>query len=398
MASLTSLCTCRVQAQPLPPIRELGPIINRSTPSVASIAAARELTHGTVLVNDIVSRRLYLFDSALAGLTILLDSTVGAANSYGDAPGGVIPYRGDSTLFVDPSSISILLLDPVGKVARVMAGPRLADIPFLVGGPYGTPGFDPNGRLIYRGSARRTTTRPGGNISSSPLLDFAPIVRMDLRTRNTDTVALFRIARFTVTTSRTREGGFRRTVLKNPLPVVDDWAILPDGSVAIVRGQDFHVDLVKPDGARNSLKKIPFAWRKLGDDEKAAFVDSVRNATNIVIAKLRASIAARYQGTGVGAPEPVVFEYVSPNELPDYFPPFEPNAARADPSGALWIRTTQINDGRPVYYVLGRSGVLTDRVQLPSGRVIAGFGSKGTIYLAYVDLSGGVKLERARVH
>ena len=34
----------------------------------------------------------------------------------------------------------------------------------------------------------------------------------------------------------------------NPMPIVDDWAVLSDGSIAIVRGQDYHVDFLNADG------------------------------------------------------------------------------------------------------------------------------------------------------
>jgi len=398
---VVAVCGARsvMLAQALPPIRQLGPTIVRSTSTVRSAAAVRELPHGMVLVNDIVSRRLYMFDSALVASTIVLDSTVGAANSYGDSPGGIIPYRSDSTLFVDPSSVSILVIDPVGRFTRVMAGPRLSEIPFLLGGPYGTPGFDANGRLVFRGSTRgRAVTKQGGGFSSSPLVDSAPIVRLDLTTRKTDTIALFKIAKSTVTMTRTSEGQFRTRVLKDPLPVVDDWSILPDGSIAAVRGQDFHIDFIQPDGTRRSSGKIPFQWKRLGDDDKKAFVDSVRSATDRTIAKVRASIAARVRETGMPAPEPVEFDYVSPSELPDYFPAFETNATRAAPGGQLWIRTSQISSGKPVYYILSRTGELVDRVQLPPGRIIAGFGAGDIVYLAYIDLSGGVRLERTRIH
>ena len=64
------------------------------------------------------------------------------ASAYGTRPGGLIAFRGDSTLFVDPASLSMLLIDPNGKISRVMSAPRANDVGFLVGGPFGNPGFD----------------------------------------------------------------------------------------------------------------------------------------------------------------------------------------------------------------------------------------------------------------
>jgi hypothetical protein len=126
-------------------------------------------------------------------------------------------------------------------------------------------------------------------------------------------------------------------------------------------------------------------------------MDSVRFATDTAIAAQEIRLAERFKGTDNEPPEPMEPDYGLPSELPDQFPAFEPNSTRADPDGILWIRTTQRINARPVYYLVNRKGTVVDRVQLPSGRTIAGFGRNHTVYLAAVDPAGGVRLERARV-
>ncbi|HUX32570.1 MAG TPA: hypothetical protein VMV51_01755, partial [Gemmatimonadaceae bacterium] len=138
--------------QSLPPVRALGPIERVSTEPMKAVSAVRELSGRRVLVNDVVAHRVLLLDSTLAHATPVADSTASTANAYGDMPGGLISYRGDSTLFIDPASLSMLVLDDAGKVARVMAVPRPNEAIFLIGGPFGTSGFDPAGRLVYRGN------------------------------------------------------------------------------------------------------------------------------------------------------------------------------------------------------------------------------------------------------
>lgn len=382
--------------QSLPPLIQVGPITERSSVSFASVAAVRELPHRKLLVNDIVSRRVFIVDSALNRMTLVLDSTTGSQNSYGDSPGGIIPYRGDSTLFVDPSSVSMLVIDPQASIARVMAGPRLSDVPYLVGGPFGTPGFDAVGRLIHRGSARnRAIPRLTGNRDPQPESDSAPILRLDLHSRKIDTAALFKFAKTVVMHTQTSDGRIKTRIKRQPLPEVDDWAVLPDGSIAIVRGRNFHVDWINADGTRTSSEKIPFVWRKLDEDQKIAFMDSVREETDSMIARQKVSLAERFKSRGTEPPEIAEPAYPSPTELPDYFPPFGPNAAHADRSGVIWVLTSEIVDGRPVYYLLNRLGKLTARVQLPPGRVIAGFGANRVVYLAFIDASRNVHIERA---
>jgi hypothetical protein len=90
--------------------------------------------------------------------------------------------------------------------------------------------------------------------------------------------------------------------------------------------------------------------------------------------------------------------FVSPSELPDYKPPFFAGSVRADADGNLWIRTipTKAVAGGPVYDVVNRQGGLVDRVQIPAGRMIIGFGAGGVVYLANRD-GNTTYLERARV-
>jgi len=84
------------------------------------------------------------------------------------------------------------------------------------------------------------------------------------------------------------------------------------------------------------------------------------------------------------------------NDVPDYVPPFSRGAVRADVDGNLWVRTSTLVSGQPVYDIINRAGELADRVQLPPFRSIAGF-APGVVYMAVKDASGAVRLERARV-
>jgi hypothetical protein len=83
-------------------------------------------------------------------------------------------------------------------------------------------------------------------------------------------------------------------------------------------------------------------------------------------------------------------------DLPDYRPAFTQRAVRADADGNLWVRTSVLANGQPVYDIVNRRGEVTDRLQLPPFRTIAGFGP-GVVYMAVKDASGAVHLERARV-
>ncbi|MFL5528146.1 MAG: hypothetical protein ACJ791_02160 [Gemmatimonadaceae bacterium] len=421
-------------AQSLPPIRQLGPVTAVAKEPLRAVSSVRALSDGRVLVNDIVGRRVIMFDSLLATATVIADTTSATANAYGTRPGGLIAFRADSTLFVDPASLSMLLIDPNGKVARVMSAPRANDVGFLVGGPFGNPGFDPQGRLVYRAPPNFAAFRgppPSGSggvqLPNPP--DSAALVRYDLATRKVDTATFFKTPKINLTVTRTPDGGVRATSTINPLPQGDDWALLPDGTIALVRTKDYHIDWLNPDGTTTSSPKIPFQWERLSDEAKVAFIDSAR----VAIEKARASGQVGGGGQQIvvtgGGPAPgggarrdaapggnatitavgpggpggagpggqlPPLTLIAPGDLPDYKPAFAPGSTRADADGNLWIRTSQNVDARPVYNVINRKGELVDRVQLPANRVVAGFGAGGVVYLAVRDGSTA-HLERARV-
>jgi hypothetical protein len=404
------------------------------------------LPGGKVLVNDILKRRVLLMDSTFTQVTVVADSTSSTANAYGNRNGGLLPYRGDSALFVDPSSMSMLVISPDGKITRVMAAPRPQDVNFLVGGPNGTPGFDAKGRLVYRVNSpptRMTAPRGGGAGPMVPEFpDSAPVVRFDLGTRTLDTAGFFKINRPQISVTTTANGGMMMSSKINPIPTVDDWALLSDGTVAFVRGTDYHIDWVAPDGAKSSSGKVPYEWQRLDDEGKSALLDSARKAMEEARERAMAQIAAggppvalgpgaagaagfeagvrvAVQAGAGGAPpargggdgrggapggpggarmEMPPINMVNADELPDYRPAFSAGSSRGDLDGNLWVRTTSpVGNAGPIYFIINTKGEVIDRVQLPEGRQLAGFGKNGDVYLALRDAEGNARVERAKV-
>jgi hypothetical protein len=191
--------------------------------------------------------------------------------------------------------------------------------------------------------------------------------------------------------------------------------VLSDGSIALVRGQDYHIDWIRPDGTKFSTAKLPFDWRRLTDDDKQKLLDSARAAQRGLGAPGPPGIvgdAGRGGGVVVGGrargggdpnappPAPPQIEFVSLKEVPDYYPPIRGQAAKADLDGNLWILPTtsaQSQGGELVYDVVNVKGELFERVRVPAGRSIAGFGKGGVVYLMSGDRTNGFYLERTRL-
>jgi hypothetical protein len=382
--SIAGVTLSRVAATQAPPVRPLGPIVAITSEPLTSVSQVKEMSRGRVIVNDNAARRLLMFDSTLKLVNVIADSTSGASNAYGPTIGGLVGYRGDSILFVEPASLAMLVLDAAGAIVRTMAAPR--DAPVMVGGPFGTPGLDGHNRLVYRMLVRPESAPTMISRGLRPCQpDSALIVRLDLTSRVTDTVAKIGIPQVCLNYTRNDKGQLNFSLVVNPAPWTDDWALLADGTIAIVRGRAFRVEFLHPDGTVRSSPPIPFEWHRMADEEKRTLIDSTRAEAD----KTRAAQLER------GAPAPVV-ELVGIGDLPDYRPAIQQGSVLGDADGNLWIRTTARANGSTIYYVLNSSGSLTRRISMPPGRVIAGFGANGIVYMGVVDGST-VRLERAHI-
>jgi hypothetical protein len=395
-------------AQQLPPVRPLGPVLSTSTEPMASVSQVRALPGGRVLVHDLTGRRVLLYDSTFKKFTLIADTTSATGNAYGSRLGGLIAARGDTSLFVDPTSMSMLVIDGNGKIVRSIAVPEPEQVNALIGGPFGTPGVDPQGRLVYRGQSKPgiSTSGPGAGpagaqMSSSP--ESSLVMRVDLKTRKVDTLVSFRIPKISMNTTRDENTGsltFQPTV--NAMPWTDDWALLADGTIAIVRGQDYRVDLLGLNGKMTTGAKLPFEWQRLSDEDKSKIIDSATVEEKLRAGRRPQDAGGGFRiipGQGPRAPKLTMapLGFVSIDQMPDYRPAFRQGAARGDADGNLWIRTSQMLNGGIVYDVISNKGELKDRILIPPGRVIAGFGPDGVVYMGVVD--GDIThLERASVH
>ncbi|HTR77601.1 MAG TPA: hypothetical protein VMH39_05810 [Gemmatimonadaceae bacterium] len=378
-------CTGRAAAQQPMAERPIGPIVARTHDVLGSVGWVRPLSDGRVVVNDKVTRRVLLFDSSLSHPLVIADTTGASARAYGNglaSPGALIPYLGDSTLFLDEKSESLLLIDPSGKIDRTLSVP----IPGTSSGLWGNgpPGTDHQGRIVFRLNARRT-----GQLFGPVTADTAAVVRVSLTTHTVDTVGFIRVqAIVNVSTGTNDQGAPTGRTLGVPFDVDDDWALLADGSIALVRGQDVHVDFVTEQGGRTSTPGIPVRWKRLSDSDKVALVDSMRRADSISQAEQAAVRHAPLPG-----PQPLI----AASDIPDYRPAFSTATTRGDAEGNLWIKLNEplASPGGAVYWVVNHLGQVIDRVKLPGGCTLVGFGP-GVVYLSSREGSG-VVLARARI-
>jgi hypothetical protein len=387
------------------PIHKVTMLASTDSGVIANVYMIHVRPDGNVLLNDGNMHRLLLFDATLKTYRILAD-TAGAAPSFGAGTGGLLPFPGDSTAFVDRVSQGLVIIDAAGTFGRVVAPPVVADMIFFGSSAYGVPGFDARGRLHYRGQLRPSATGPTKSDTVYTLPDSAPVISANFEDRKLDTVVMMRVPKRQLMYHNVTSGGssfYFSSEIINPLPVTDEWAYFPDGTVAIVRGHDYHIDWFLADGSRKSTPKMPFDWRRLTDADKVRMVDSVQHALDSAYDASAARLAeqnrtaGRSGTTGMQAPKATI---IKPTELPDYYPPVRSSSQmRVDLDGNLWIMpTTSLQaKGGTLFDVVNRNGEIIERVQFPEGRNLHGFGPGGIVYMSVPVQYGWPRLERGRI-
>ena len=397
------------------PVVDLAPAAVKSATSFGSVLNVFEFPDGSLAVNDASSRQLYLLDRTLSSHKVMLDSAM-STSSYGRNSVSIIACNCRELWFPDIASRSILTFEGTGTQKRVMSAPSAADFGLLLNA---RTIADTLSHLFYRGRPPRTPfpgrTLPPGTPVVNP--DSTPLLRADFETRKVDTIANLRSLRGWVQYS---SGESATHIAVDILASIDEWTALPDGTVAIVRGHDYHVDWLLPDGRKVSSPKLPFDFKVLTNADKAALMDSARKAelekhrASYDRAKAAGGIEAVAMssagGAMVAAGPPMRFpvgEYHVPvvdsvpfERMPDYYPPIRAGAVTSDLDGNVWILPTtsaQSRAGELVYDVVNRERGLIMRVRLPVGRSIVGFGKNGTVYLVSRETNGKWIVERTTV-
>jgi hypothetical protein len=401
-------------------VRQVAAPSAATTETFGGVLGIRELRDGRVLIDDAGRKRLLLFDARLSSFTVVSDTMPGAKNPYGDSPAPIIEY-GDSTLFLPWSIRQFWVIDPKGDIVRIAALPKASDMGVMAGSRMLV---DSRGQLIYRARAVPPRVRaPASGTWATQAPDSSPIVRASFDTRTIDTIAYVRtpIQPRTERTINPTGGLPSEHVLLAPVSMVDDWTVTSDGTLAIVRGGDYHVDWISPDGVKTSTPRMPFDWRKFTEEEKRRLADSAVKYWRDRVAEARAKDSARpprperpgvldmgysvmqinkVEGATMSVSGRATVDALPLSDMTDYYPPVRGGTVKADLDGNVWLlpnTSARSAKGGIVYDVVNRKGELFERVEMPRERSIAGFGPNGTIYMMWRDSTQAWRVERTRV-
>ncbi len=379
---LPAVCLCLASLVLLPQDPAPRPI---TTPvatvngEFSAISSVRELRDGRLLVSDRIDRTVKLIDPR-TGATRKIGTNGEGPGEYLQ-PGGLYPATGDSTWLLDRGQPRYLLIDPSGRIVDTRSFATAGVRTISTGGTTDRQRIDTEGRLYSIGMAGMTMG--GARSPSGVSVDSAPLVRQDLARDRSDSLA--RLLQPEMSTSRSGQVTIRMPTMFSP---ADDWALQPDGRVAVVRAAPYRVEWFDAAGRRTTEGPvIPYEVHRVTNADREAAVKAQETALR------RAELPRLSMGSGT--PVQMTMPDMSGQKFADVKPPFQRNGVISGPDGQVWVRRTLARgDSSAVYDVIDARGERVDRLRFPARTSIVGFGANNTVYVARLDEDDVPTLEK----
>lgn len=162
----------------------------------------------------------------------------------------------------------------------------------------------------------------------------------------------------------------------NGLSLADAWTLLPDGTIAIIRGKGYTVEFLGRDGKTTGPFSIPYERIRVTEADRKAELDFQREQLNSVKAMINKSMP----------PNLVLdIDITPPPSWPAEYPPIAAIVAWPTPSGQVWVRrAVPARLDREQWDVIDRSGKLVQRWQLPPKTRLVMVGN-GSVYTVRTD-------------
>ena len=391
-----------------------------------SISGLRELKDGRVLVADARDKTLQLIDMKTGSSTKV--GREGQGPGEYALPYRIVPLPGDTSALYDIGNARYLTILPDGKTGREFrlesnaagraeggagesgrgaAGRGAAGRGDADGGRRVVVGGGRGGMTMQLSPPRASDVRgniyfEGGAISIGPngpvSADSAPVMRFDRGTSRTDTVAWVRLAK--ANTQVSGSGGNVRVMMggANPLTPRDDWAVLPDGRVAVFRSPEYRMDLYGPNLSMKAGSPAQYEKIRVDNAVKKETEEARKRTMGTGIRMMVTDDGAGPQrSVSMGAGGGPTVDLPPLADWPEFVPPFLSTAATSRPNGELWVlRSRKPGDDVPVYDVFDASGRVIGKVALPAKSRLVGFGN-GTVYLIRLDEDDLQYLQRYRL-
>jgi hypothetical protein len=371
------------------------PRVARFDEGFGFVQSVRELSDGTLFVADPLGGLFVRVD--LHEGTVLPVGREGAGPDEWRQPDAVLALPGDSTLLVDLGNTRLTVVDPDGRFIRshpmalapAAAGRPAASGPMAMAAEIVNPRVtDAAGHVYYQGRSR-AAIGPGGPAGGAPGADSAEVRRWDPATGEVARLAGLRRA---AVATASPGGAAQMAVRMRPIPLSpqDDWAVAPDGRIALVRAEPYRVEWLHADGSVRRGPAIEFRAVPVGGAEKERWLQASGSALSVMMTVQNGvtNMQLRRGGGRAGAAAADASEY----EWPATLPAFRAGSARVDPAGRLWVERYERAGAPVVHDVFDGEGARIAQVRLPADRRIIGFG-RAALYAVHEDELGLHRIE-----
>jgi hypothetical protein len=151
------------------------------------------------------------------------------------------------------------------------------------------------------------------------------------------------------------------------LALADAWTLLPDGTIAIIRGKGYTIEFLGRDGKTTPPVAIPYERIRVTEADKKAELDWQREQLNSVMAVIKKTMPPNLT---------LDLAITPPPSWPVEYPPIAAIIAWPAPNGNVWVRrSVPARLDREQWDVIDRSGKLVARWQLPPSTSLIGIGA-----------------------
>jgi hypothetical protein len=360
----------QVQVKDLPkPVKEIED-------PFSLISGAIELKSGQVMMVDAVEMDLVLVDFAKGTRTIL--GRKGSGPGEYRAIGALLRAPGDSIWIFDAAQQRWVTWGPDLKAGATMP---MMTFDQSTGTALTAPMVGDAKGNLYASGMTINIGRGGGAGRANMQMDIPDSVGL-VRVNPRDAAQRTQITRVKFPVSgkpemkQVAERAFKYTMAFPGLVTADAWTVFPDGRIAVIRGANYTVEFIAPDGKVSTQTRIPYTPIPVSEADKTAEMDEARRAANEQI-----KAAKKMMPAGIT----MDFEMTPPASWPSTYPPISPLAALASPDGRVWVRRAiPAREGREQWDVIDQAGKLVARWKLPPKTTLIGIGA-GVVYAARTD-------------
>ena len=180
-------------------------------------------------------------------------------------------------------------------------------------------------------------------------------------------------------------------MMVQPMTPADDWAVTQAGWIGLARHTPYSVDWVGTDGRLLRGAPIPYTPVAVVEADKEEYRRARQEQGSMQISMSDGGgDASISEGPAPSGPPPGMPEL----KWPTHKPPFLEQSVLAGPDKRLWIlRAGPAGETLARYDVIDSTGSVRERVTVPAGSRIVGFGVS-SVYVVRTDEDGLQWLER----